>query len=473
MLASPRTHLRRCAAVAMAIGALTSVGISALAAEPAVKQDAPKQDAPKQDAPKQDAPKQDDPAAALKKLLTEHPELAAQLRALLDQLDKDKGAGTPTAKPGDEPPIPDVTIPGTKSPVSQPNQPVTAGQTPSSASRTPDISVIGNHVGRFLSVSGDPDRNRLQLNELEIGLQQPIYPGIRFDAFLAAGAEEDFTANLEEGYVTFSRVGHLPFGGLLGKKRLNFGKVNPVHPHSRLFADQPAALAYLVDPEALNGNGASLNYLLPFKNLFANLEVGLWNLNPSEEGEEIGDAPNTTFNPLGVGVMGNVVNSRLWLSKELRGKSELELGASHGFGRNDLGDNISLTGLDLTYRNFPGTFKRMILQGEVFWNKRNDRSGGTGSHTRSGHYVLLGFRPDQYIDYGLRYDNTRLPWPLNGREQSFSLIWTNRMTETTLFRLQFKHGDRISDVLLPSRRGFNEIYAQFIWGGGSHTHSIQ
>lgn len=404
----------------------------------------------------------------LLKLLREHPELADQLRNLLDKMAKEPGVKPPEKQAPDEPPIPEVKLPGdTSKPPSPGGQPAGTAR----ASLIPDISVIGNNLGRFFSIKGDPDRNRLQLGEFEIGLQQRIYPGIRFDAFLAAGAEEGFSLSAEEAYATFSQFGHLPLGGILGKKRLNFGKQNPVHPHSRLFADQPPALAYLVGPEALSGNGASVNYTLPSKDLFANLELGLFNTDPAEDGAELGAGP--TFYPIGLGARGNTPFARLWLSKGSPTSGEIELGGSAAWGHDQNGDTVRLTGMDLTVRKFPGTFKRLIAQGEVFWHSRKDNLGGTGSHTRTGWYGLLGYRPDQYFDYGVRLDESSLPWPLLGRERSASFIWTNRLSEVTLLRLQYKLGSRSSDILLPTKRKFSELWLQFIWGGGSHTHPLQ
>ena len=146
--------------------------------------------------------KTEDAIAALRKLLESNPELAKQLRVLLDQLDKDKGQKPGDAKPSDEPPIPDLIIPGDNK-SAKPGTPSTgmpSGTTAGTvrASLTPDISVIGNNSGRFISVRGDKDRNRLQLGEIEVGLQQPIFPGIRFDAFLNGSTDSGFTAGFEE-----------------------------------------------------------------------------------------------------------------------------------------------------------------------------------------------------------------------------------------------------------------------------------
>ncbi len=423
---------------------------------------------------------EDDALAQLKKLLTEHPELAAQLKVLLEQLAKDAGGKTdkpvvdPT-KASDIPPIPDLVIPGEKPTAGQPVSSPAISTGPVStarASQIPDLSVVGNNSGRFLSVRGDRDRNRFQLGEVEIGLQQPIYPGVRFDAFVNASADSGFAAGFEEAYATFSKVGTLPFGALLGKKRLDFGKINPIHPHARNFVDQPAALAYLVDPDSLNGNGGSLNYTFPAKDLFANFELGLWNLTPASQ-TGMPSFGGAQLYPIGAGVAGNFVNSRLWLSKSVGKTTEVETGVSHGFGKADIGDNIKLTSLDFTLRKFPTTFSRILLQGELFYNDRQDKMTGTGDHTRSGYYLFANYKPDQYYDYGIRFDNTKLPWPLPGRETSLSLIWTDHLTEVTTLRLQYKRGNRSTYILLPGARNFNEVYLQFIWGAGSHTHPLQ
>jgi len=413
----------------------------------------------------QESPKngdeKDNEIAVLKKILQAQVELIKQLTDRVEKLEKEKAA-----RPAEEPEIPPVEIPG-ETPSSTAPAPV------SRASLNPDIAVFGINQGRFLSVKGDAERNRLQLGEFELALEQPVYPGIDFRATLTGGAEEGFGVAVEEAYANLSRIGHLPFGGLVGQKRLNVGKINPIHPHARAYVDQPAPLANFLGPEALFGNGASLNYLFPIRNLFANLEVGFFHTDPAEEGGDLGTPESPNFYPVGLGVSGDFPMARLWLSREAGRAGELELGASHGFGRADNGDHINLTGLDVTYRNFPGPFKRLMLQGEVYWHHRKDRSGGTGGHTRSGHTVFLSYRPDQYTEYGFRYDNSRFPWPLTGREQSYSLIWSNRLTEATVLRFQYKYGDRLSDVFLPARRGYSEFYLQFIWGAGTHKHPLQ
>lgn len=392
----------------------------------------------------------------LRKLVNEQAELIRRLTQRIEALEKSH-AGPATQ--ADEPPIPAIELPGA----------ATSPAPTVRASQLPDISVIGNHIGRFLSVAGDPDRNRVHLGELEIGIQQPILPGVRMDAFLSSAAESDFALRLEEGYVTTSRLAGLQVGGSLGKRRLDFGKANPTHPHTRPYVDQPAAMQAFLGPDGLNGNGASVNYTLPARKLFANLEIGTFTPEQSDAGSEVGGR----LYRAGPGVAGDMTLARLWTSPVLGKSRELEMGASYAYGKAEFADRASLAGMDVTYRTYPRPFQRLLLQGEAFSHTRTDHAGSTGSHTRSGQYLLASWQPGQSYEYGMRYDNTALPWPLAGGERSLSLMATNRLNEVSALRLQYKLGSRTSDLFLPSDRRFHEIYLQFLWGAGSHTHPLQ
>jgi hypothetical protein len=334
----------------------------------------------------------------------------------------------------------------------------------SGAAFMPDFAVIGNHRGTFLVPRGYEGRNRFELSEFEIALQQPIYTGMTFYANLAGGSDAGFGIGVEEAYVSMLRPFNGPFDAFVGKRRIPFGKVNTLHPHAWHYVDQPAPIGAFLGEEGMFGNGASLNYTLPVRGLFANLDIGLWRSDQDHAGDQ--PAP-------GSGIVGDMPTARLWLSRELSAGSELEIGGSQAFGKGENGDTIGISGADLTFRSYPSTFSRLQLQAEAFWHTRKHRANETESHTRSGHFALLSYAPDQYNEFGLRYDNTRYPWPIDGREQSLSLIYSNRLTEATIMRLQLKFGDRTTDVYLPARKGYTEVFLQFIWGAGSHKHPLQ
>lgn len=395
----------------------------------------------------------------LRKIIEDQQKLIEQLKERVEALE----SGRTKEEPSDE--LPPAEIPGT------PFERASGG-----AAFMPDLAVIGKHRGTFFVPRGYDGRNRFELGELEIALQQPLYTGMSFFATLAAGSDAGFGLGIEEAYASLSRPFKAPFDAVIGKRRLQFGKLNPLHPHAWRHVDQPAPIAAFLGEEGLFGNGSSINYTLPIADLFANVEVGLWGSAEAhahaEEDHDDDQGHHHHAHP-GAGIVGDMPAARVWLSRALGSSTEIEIGGSHAFGKADNGDNIRLTGADFTYRTYPSAFSRLQLQAEAFWHNRRDREEGTGSHTRSGHYVLLSYAPDKYYEYGIRYDNTRYPWPIEGREQSLSLIATQRLTEATLARLQLKLGDRTSDIYLPARKGFTEVFLQFIWGAGSHKHPLQ
>lgn len=390
---------------------------------------------------------------------------AETIRDLQERLTKLEGSSAAVgAQVADGPPVPTMTLPGPTS------RPPAAGQS-GAASALPDIAVFGNNLGRMLTAKGEPSRSQFRISELELALQQRVADGVLFRSTLAAGEGADFAMGLEEGYVTFTRLGVPGLGGSLGKRRLPFGKLNSIHPHAAPYAETPSALRYLADPDGLAGNGVALNWLLPVPSLFANIELGAVHVGTSDAVVARPDVTGATL-PLGFGATGTVPMGRLWLSKALNTATELEMGSSALAGKADSGDAVRLVGADVTLKQMVGAFSRWQVQGEALWHTRRDAGSGL-SHTRSGAYVAALYAPDQYREFGLRYDDSRLPWPLEGGERLLSLIWSNRLTESSLWRLQLAHGDRTTDALLPSRRGLTELTLQFVWGAGSHSHPLQ
>jgi hypothetical protein len=134
------------------------------------------------------------------------------------------------------------------------------GGAPQQASNilNPNISLVGNLVG---FAGGDrtlPDK-AFDLSELELGIQAPIDPYARADAFIAFTAEG---IDVEEGYVTWLA---LPASLSLkaGKFRSNLGKFNRTHPPETPFVDRPLAAERFFGDEGLAAVGISASYLLP------------------------------------------------------------------------------------------------------------------------------------------------------------------------------------------------------------------
>jgi hypothetical protein len=294
---------------------------------------------------------------------------------------------------------------------------------------------------------------------VEVAFQDRVAPNLRADFFLSAEKEADWTTEVEEGYLTWSNpLGVRNLSTRFGKLRTPFGKLNPQHPHTWRFVDQPSVISAFLGPDGLNSDGAVLQYLLPIPGLFANVEVGGWQTVSSAE-EGLGFA----------GTGHDAYSARLWFGKEVGRDRELELGFSRYQGKGmpqGITDTrrLAINGVDLTYRAFPGAYRRIVVQGEAI---QHHTSGPGSDRTRWGGYLDLAYRPNQYWEGGIRGDYTQFPFPTRGQETAGSAYLTRFLTEQTSLRLELRHGSR------PERHDFTEVFLQFLFGFGPHSHLLQ
>src|SRR6266496_5066405 len=141
-------------------------------------------------------------------------------------------------------------------------------QTRSSLSFNPDLGVIGDFQGSYISKG---KRNfDAYLNETEISLQATVDPYIRADFFLSFGRDPvtgKYGVDVEEGYLTtLSLPAQLQLK--LGKFREAVGRINPVHAHALPFIDMLNAYVNYFGEEGLNDEGLSLSWLIPNKKFY-------------------------------------------------------------------------------------------------------------------------------------------------------------------------------------------------------------
>lgn len=321
------------------------------------------------------------------------------------------------------------------------------------ASMLPDISVIGNIKGTLANHGIDAETNQhIQLDEVEVVMGSKIYPGIRADLVIAGGATDP--VGVEEAYLTAEElISNIPVGARLGVKRLPFGKVNPVHPHSLPFVDTPSAITNLIGNE-FRGNGFEIVSLIPTHSaFFLQAQLGRWeNLGDPMEGAGFHDEKAFTL-------------GRLWTGTSLPGDAEIEIGTSGAFGKGafDTTNNINLNdvsiiGGDITFRKWLPGERRLLLQGEYI-NRKQDVS-------KEGYYLLGTYRPNHQYEFGSRYDWSEII-SSTSHESYVSLFATKFLSETTYMRLQVKKG------VDGSGQKVNELLAQFVFGFGPHTHALQ
>jgi len=333
------------------------------------------------------------------------------------------------------------------------------------ATNLPQISVVANGGALFQDRKRDDNRNRFEQDELELAFQSYVYPSVRFDAIVAFDKEEDFSASVEEAYATVIQLGNTPLGARLGRMRLPFGRVNPIHPHQLLYRDHPLPVVNLLGEDGAISNGGTVNYLMPASNLFAELQVGLFTLN---DHAALGVPRDETLHDYGAS--GELMRTlRLTLAPVINRDNELEFGLSGLTTRALNGANLLLWGLDFQYRGFLRSAHRLLLAGE--WLQHRREGGGTGVN-RHGYYLLASYKPDRYWEYGLRYDWSKRAFltagtDVPGADRALSAILTYRLNEQSYIRLQWRNLKPADDSVR------NELLFQLMFGFGPHSHPLE
>lgn len=340
-----------------------------------------------------------------------------------------------------------------------------------SEKQLPDISVIVNGSANFTNNKAIIDRNKVLVNEAEIGMQGYLYPTIKGDAFFSFEREEgenNLNGVLEEGYVTFLETPIKGIGIKAGKMKVDFGKTNKQHPHQLSYQDRVSVLKNFLGEDGLNAHGIEAAYLIPTsRNIFAQLQLGLWR----PESPQLDPLTNLETNDAGTRISNTLATTRLWISKSIGDDNELELGLNSAWGKslfNGSGSNkkdpIQIYAADLTFRKFMPAHKKLSLSLEWLLHNRKIPP----SHiSHSGYYVLGTFQSNKYWEWGIRYDNSSFPAPTQGHGSGISAIITNYLSESTFLRYQVKHGNDTE------QKSFNEFIIQFVWGIGPHFHHLK
>lgn len=336
-------------------------------------------------------------------------------------------------------------------------------QTPLSGMRgiplnLPDISIVGN----FYSEISEESKNILNIQELELVFQGYIYPKL-YSNIIFSYHKDEF--EVEEAYLNFADI----FSGLfleVGKKFLDFGKINKIHPHHRTYFDQPEIISSYFGEHGLSVLGYRINYLLPL-NFFAQIGLGLYDIPQQHHHNTDEEHHNHEFSLNDKGYF-----SKLWLSFPITSLSELEVGLNYIFSKGphfeEHKDDINLYGLDLSYKYIISTYKTIKIQSEIFTLAR---SIPLGDYSRLGGYLYFGYGLSKYWSFGVRYDLVELPQveDENNLEEkitksSLSFIVTRNLTETTYLRTQYKYNIEDDEHI---------GYLQMVFGFGPHSHMLE
>ena len=324
-------------------------------------------------------------------------------------------------------------------------------QTRSSLSFNPDIGVIGDFRGSYIS-KGQKNFD-LYLNETEVSLQAAVDPYARADFFLSFSRDPEtgkYGVEVEEGYLTtLSLPARLQLK--VGKFRNAVGRLNTVHPHALPFIDMPNAYVNFFAQEGLNDEGVSLSWLLPTKAFYQELLFQVTS----------GYSESPAFTR-------SEGNRLLYVSHlknffTLNDDNTLELGLTGISGPNDSARVSNMAAVDLTYKWKPvklNTYHSLTWQSEFYFNHAN----------LMDNYSMNSFGMYSFIQYQLakrwfltgRYDYGQKPYDKNLKENAFSLTAGWYATEFSKLEFETKTTDDNID------KRYYQAWLRWIFVIGAH-----
>ncbi len=406
-------------------------------------------------------------------------QLLLQAAEIKQQIDSIKGSATPApAEPVTE--VSPAILPVTQAGDEAIGAPVLAlPEVPDVPAANPITIVSGSGGKNFLNLSldgllavgtstardvqalqtggHDPDQRGFTVQNVETVFEGAVDPYFRGQAnlILQINKAGETTVELEEVYATTTS---LPKGLQVkaGHFFTDFGRLNPQHPHSWDFVDQPLVNGRFFGPDGLRSTGARLSWLTP-TSFYSEVAVTVQNSQGetansfrSVPGELLFGRPIEERAVSSIGDM--LIVPRYTASFDLNDTQTLLLGGSAAFGPNGTGDRARtrIYGVDGFYKWKPTNafrgFPFVKVQGEVMRRSASVgvAPGGLDANTFSdwGGYLqlnwgytaghIVGFRVDRVSgDQGDPHDRALAP------RLRFSPVLTWFPTEYSKLRLQY------------------------------------
>jgi hypothetical protein len=337
----------------------------------------------------------------------------------------------------------------------------------------------------------DPQQRGFNARNIELAFDGAVDPYFEGFANIVFKLDNDNETEVEVEEA-FMQTTNLPFGLQLkgGQFFAAFGRINPTHPHTWDFADDPLVHGRLLGPDGLRGVGAQISWTLPtpwYSQLILASQNGRGSTgfsfrNPGDNGIFFG---RETTDREARGLQDFVWIPRWENSVDLSPTQVVLAGVSGAFGSNETGANArtQIYGGDLFYKwksaHAEGGFPFLKWQTEVMYRRFEAERGVDESFPVAetfhdwGLYsqVLWGFRKGWVA--GLRGDFLHMQ---NSRftddedRQSRSRISANLTwypTEFSKLRLQYNHDFLESNFFLADRE-VDSVFLQFEFILGAH-----
>src|SRR6058998_3174106 len=351
-----------------------------------------------------------------------------------------------------------------------------------SSARDLDHIEVGDH---------DPQQRGFNARNIELAFDGAVDPYFEGFANIVFKLDNDNETEVEVEEA-FMQTTNLPFGLQLkgGQFFAAFGRINPTHPHTWDFADDPLVNGRLLGPDGLRGVGAQISWTLPtpwYSQLILASQNGRGGTgfsfrNPGDNG--IFFDRETTDREVR-GLQDFVWIPRWENSVDLSPTQVVLAGVSGAFGSNETGANsrTQIYGGDFLYKwksaNAEGGFPFVKWQTELMYRRFEAGRGVNESFPVAetfhdwGLYsqVLWGFKKGWVA--GIRGDYVDLQdseFTDNLDRQSRWRISANLTwypTEFSKLRLQYNH-DFLEENFFLSDREVDSLFLQFEFILGSH-----
>jgi hypothetical protein len=337
----------------------------------------------------------------------------------------------------------------------------------------------------------DPQQRGFNARNSEIALDGAVDP--YFEGFanivLKLDNDNETEIELEEAFL---QTTDLPFGLQLkgGQFFAAFGRINPTHPHTWDFVDDPLVHGLFLGSDGLRGVGAQVSWTVPvswYSQLILGAQNGRGNTgfslrNPGDDGVFFGRL--TTDRELR-GLQDFVYIPRWENSVDLSPTQTVLAGVSGAFGSNETGANsrTEIYGADLLYKwkspRAEGGFPFVKWQSEVIYRRFEAGRGVDQTFPVAetfhdwGMYsqVVWGFRKGWTAglrgDYVHMQDSAFTDDPLRQSRSRISADLTWYPTEFSKLRLEYNHDFLDANDFLSDREA-DSIFFQFEFILGAH-----
>jgi len=238
----------------------------------------------------------------------------------------------------------------------------------------PDISLVGDiRIFSHDDPASPSEQKRLNLADpgLELVVGGYLNPYARADAVISW--EEGSNAEIEEAYATFLRGLPLGMNLRVGQYLLEFGRLNPTHPHAYPFIHRPLPHELYFGDGGLKDMAVRASFLLPTGGVYSEAMFGVLK-GDLVRGESSG-APDTGAAldaPVDPGFFG-----RLDASLATSDYGELAFGASGLTAVYDADEHLRawLGGVDVKYKWKPSRNRSLQIESEVLVSRRRMATG--------------------------------------------------------------------------------------------------